>query len=139
MSAREDLLVYLAAQLATVSNLTVYRTRQAAVAIEEGNCLILEPDEESVSKPGNGIAARDLTIRILLIVRAATPDSAADPLLQSIHNSFMSDPTLGGRAAACIEVGTRWNFEVADTTALVAEVRYRLKYLTPVGSFAAQA
>ena len=139
MSAREDLLSYIATRLATVPNFKVFRSRQAAVAREEGTCIILEPDEESVSKPGNGITLRELTIRLIVIVRSNTPDSTADPILQAIHLSFMTDPTLGGRTASCIEQSTRWGFEVADTTALVAEVRYQLKYLTPASSFAAQA
>lgn len=138
MSAREDVLNFIAGRLGAVAGVAVYRSRQAAVAREEGPCLILEPDEETPNKLGGAVVSRDLVVRVLLVLRSDTPDTTADPLLQSIHESFMGDLTLGGRAAACIEKSTRWNFELADITALVVEARYLIRYLTAVGSFATQ-
>lgn len=135
MSAREDILVYLAGRLATVTGVTVFRSRESAVAREEGVVLILKPEEESVTKVGNGIVARDLVVSITAIARAAVPDTTIDPILANIQTAILGDVTLGGKAAACIEQSTRWNFEVADQTALVVEVRYSIKYLTPTGSF----
>lgn len=139
MSAREDILAYLAGRVATVAGITVYRSRQAAIARAEGTVLVLEPEEETVTKQGDGIATRDLAVRFQLVVRSDTPDTSADPILQAIHATFMSDITLGDRAASCIEQNTRWNFDATDQVALVAEVRYLVRYLTPVGSVAARA
>jgi hypothetical protein len=136
MSAREDLLAYLANRLGTVSGVTVYRSRQAAVAREEGTCVVLEPEEEQVVKISGAVAVRDMVVIIAVIIRGIVPDSAADPILQSITQAIQADDTLQGRAAKCIEQSTKWSFEMADVTALMVEVRFLVKYLTSTTNIA---
>jgi hypothetical protein len=133
-SARENILAYIATRLQTVSDVTVYRTREAPVSRPEGTVLILKPEEEKVVKIANEVAVRDLIIVITAIVRDPVPDTALDVALQAIQVVIMTDTTLGGRAARCIEQDTRWAFELADVTAAAVEVRYLVKYLTPTGT-----
>ncbi len=138
-SARENIMLYLVARLGTVTGVTVYRSREAPVDRSEGVVIILRPIEEKIVKYWNEGAIRDMTVGITAVVRAAVPDAVADATLQQVQTAIMSDTTLTGLAARCIELDTRWNFEVADQTALAAEVRYVIRYLTPVGSFSTLA
>jgi hypothetical protein len=138
-SARENILLYLVAQVAAVTGLTVFRAREAAVARGEGAVLIIKPAEEQVVKVAQEIAVRDMHVTFTLIVRGVVPDSAADPFLSQITSFIQSDTTLGGLAARCIEKSTRWDLEVADLTALVVELTFVIKYLTPTGTLGALA
>lgn len=139
MSARENILAYLATQIHAVTGVTVFRSREAAVARDEGVVLILKPTEELVVKIANEITVRDMTVTLLLIVRDVVPDSVADPYLTQIVALIQGDTTLGGLAARCIEKSTRWDMQVADLTALVVELTFIVKYLTPTGTISALA
>lgn len=139
MSARENILAYLAARVTTVTGITVFRSREAAVARGEGVVLILKPAEEHVVKIANELTVRDMTVTLVLVIRGVVPDSAADPYLVQILSLIQSDTTLGGLAARCIEKSTRWDMEVADLTALVVELTFVVKYLTPTGSISSLA
>lgn len=134
MSARENILVFLAAQAGTVTGLTVYRSRETAVGRGEGAVLIIKPVEEIVVKVAGEIVVRDLTVTFTLIVRGVVPDSAGDPYLAAITQAIQADDTLGGRAAKCLEKSTRWDMEIADLTALIAELTFVVKYLTPTAT-----
>lgn len=139
MSARETILTYLATQIQAVTGVTVFRSREAAVARGEGVVLILKPTEELVVKIANEITVRDMTVTLLLVVRDVVPDSVADPYLTQIIALIQGDTTLGGHAARCIEKSTRWDMQVADLTALVVELTFIVKYLTPTGTISALA
>lgn len=134
MSARENILVYLAAQIAALTGVAVYRSREAAISREEGVVLILKPTDEQVVKIANEITIRDLVVTFTLVVRGVVPDSTADPYLSQIVAFIQDDTTLGGLAARCVEKSTRWDMEVADLTALIVELTFVVKYLTPTGS-----
>jgi hypothetical protein len=133
-TAREDILVYIAAQAEAVTGLTVFRSREAAIARSEGPVLVLKPLEEQVVKIANEIAIREMHVTLTLIVRGVVPDSVADPYLAQITALIQADTTLGGRAARCIEKSTRWDMQLADLTALIVELTFLVKYLTPTGT-----
>jgi hypothetical protein len=138
-SARENILVYLVAQIQAITGLTVFRSREAAVSRSEGAVLILKPLEEQVVKIAGEIAVRDLHVTLTLIVRGVVPDSIADPYLVQITALIQDDTTLGGLAARCIEKTTRWDMHIADLTALIVELTFVIKYLTPTGTIGALA
>jgi len=133
-TARENILIYIAAQVGAITGLTVFRSREAAIARSEGAVLVLKPLEEQVVKIANEIALRELHVTLTLIVRGVVPDSVADPYLAQITGLIQSDTTLGGLAARCIEKTTRWDMQVADLTALIVELTFLVKYLTPTAS-----
>ena len=133
-SAREAILIYLTSQAARVTGLTVFRSREAAIARSEGAVLVVKPLEEEVVKIANEIAVRDLNVTLTLIVRGIVPDSVADPYLAQLTALIQSDTTLGGLAARCVEKSTRWDMQVADLTALIVELTFVVKYLTPTGT-----
>lgn len=136
MTAREQILSAITALLNPVAGITVYRSREAAVSRSEGNTVDVRPEEESVElRTANlPIVRRNLTVLVTLIVRGSDPtlsaDQVADPLLQSIHAAIMADRTLGSLCDLVLELSTRWLFEIADQTALAAEIRYVVRYAT---------
>lgn len=136
MTARESILAYLATLIAGVPGAKFYRSREAALARSESPAILLRPDEEQVTALVRGMdqVVREFTVSIAVIARAsgAEPvvDKVADPVLQALHAAIMKDTTLGGRCAVITEHSTKWDFEVADGTAVAAEARYAIRYQT---------
>jgi hypothetical protein len=132
MTARESILSYVYTLLAAVTGATAYRTREAPADRSEGVVILLKPEEEPIElRTANGsMVLRNLTIVITVISRGDVPDQLADPVIQAIHASIMLDRTLGGRCALLMEHSTKWDFEVADATAMTAELRYVARYQT---------
>ena len=40
----------------------------------------------------------DIKSRIVVVVSSQTPDTSADPTIESLHTKVVNDPTLGGLA-----------------------------------------
>jgi hypothetical protein len=133
MTARESILEYLVALLAGVQDVTVFRSREAALDKSEGIAILVKPEEEPVemrSRSGTGLVFRNLTVVITVIARGVVPDQLADPAVQSVHSLIMADQTLQGRCALLMEQSTKWDFEVGDGTAVAVEMRYTVRYQT---------
>lgn len=132
-SVREQILIALATKLAAVSGVTVYRSRQSAIARIEGSAILIQPKHEPVEKrasnPG-GLVLRDMTIDVSVIVRGDPADSIADPIIVSTHAIVMADPTLGGLCSQVIEHSTEWMFDEADLTAAEVIIAYQIRYQT---------
>lgn len=136
MSMRENILAAVLAIADPIANATAYRSREAALARMEGAAILIRPEEETVVTLGYGASQRDLVVLAEVIARGQIPDKVADPIVQAFHAALMVDPTLGGLVARTIEESTKWNFEIADQNAVAIEIRYRVRYLTPVNSLA---
>lgn len=132
-SVREQILQELATKLATVPTVTVYRSRQTAVARSEGNAIVLEPENEQVEKraanPG-GVVVRNFLVDLSVLARGDPADSIADPIVTNAHQLIMADPTLGNLCAQIIEHSTEWKFQQADFTAVEVLIRYLIRYAT---------
>lgn len=127
--------------LITAANVgaAVYRSRETALARSEGAAILIRPEDEPVVKQTQNLAIRDLTVCFTVLARGQIPDEVADPIIGAMHAALCADQTLGGRVARILENGTRWEFEEADQDAVAAEVRYTLRYMTPVASISALA
>lgn len=140
MTVRKSILLYIAKLLAGVPNATVYRSREEALARDEGIGIVVKPEEEESENRAmggpTGLVMRNFTAVITIIARASgvassqTPDDIADPIQEAAHALLMADTTLGGRCSTLIEHSTKWDFEQADGTALAAEMRYVVRYMT---------
>ena len=136
MSARETLMAAIAAKLVTIPNAEFFRSRQAALAREEGTGILLEPEEERVEKRTQmpPLEVRRLTIVVTVLTRGNVPDQAADSFIVQVNALLMADLTLGGLCAQITEQGTRWSFAEADLTAGEAEIRFDIIYQTRAGT-----
>lgn len=129
-SVRDAILSTLTTLGGQVTGLSVFRSRDAALARGETPALVIEPEEETVEFQNAMCAIRMLVVGCTFFGRGDVPDNVVDGYLTAFHLKVMADPTLGGLAARVIEQGTRWDFEVADRTAVGAQVRYQIKYQT---------
>lgn len=144
MTGREEILEELALLLGNVANASFYRSRQAAVTREQGVVMVLLPEQEAVMLRGGpaglpatqAITQRDFTFKVIVIARGDIPDQVADAIAQAAHAAIMQDTTLGGLVARIIELGTKWDFELADLDAVVCEMRYQVRYQTLASNLA---
>jgi len=136
MSARENILQAIVTLINGAGGASVYRSREEPVTRQEGAVIVVRPEEEQVDLVGMGHSKRMLTVVFEVTLRGAIPDQLADPILVALHSALMADTTLGGLCALVQEIGTKYDFEMADQQALVAEVRYVVTYGTPARSLA---
>jgi len=111
----------------------IYRSRVEPVARAESAALIVEP-VINVPTQNTSLPTLDhvLNMRVVIIVRDAVPDQAADPIIESMHSKLVADLTLGG---LCIDIQpgpTEFTLEAADTPVGVIFNNYRILYRTSV-------
>ena len=112
----------------------IYRSRVEPVARAESPALVLEAVNDVVEQ-NTCLPTLDhlLTVRVVVIVRAAIPDQASDPIVQSLHSNIVADLTLGGLAIDVQPGPTEFPLEQADTPVGVIYCTYRIQYRTSVG------
>ena len=112
----------------------IYRSRVEPVARAESPALVLEAVNDVVEQ-NTCLPTLDhlLTVRVVVIVRAAVPDQASDPIVQSLHSNIVADLTLGGLAIDVQPGHTEFTLEQADTPVGVIYCTYRIQYRTSVG------
>lgn len=117
----------------------VYRSREAAINRSEGVVVLVQATSEKVENRNAGLAIRDFSPQIILILRSDSPDLTADPIILLIHAALFRDQTLGGLAARIMEEDTEWKYAEADNTAVEVILTYRIRYMTPTNSLSALA
>lgn len=132
---REQILAALTSQLAGTTGVgtRIYRSRVEPVARAESSALIIEPVSDNATQ-NTSLPTLDhnLTVRVVVIVRATVPDQAADPIIESLHAKLMADLSLGGLAIDIQPVSTEFTLEAADTPVGVIFCTYRVLYRTKV-------
>lgn len=113
----------------------IYRSRVEPVARAESAALIVEP-VSNVPTQNTSLPTLDhvLNMRVVIIVRDAVPDQAADPIIESMHSKLVADLTLGG---LCIDIQpgpTEFTLEAADTPVGVIFNNFRILYRTQVAT-----
>ena len=73
-----------------------------------------------------------LTVRVLVIVRDAIPDQAADSIIESLHAKLMTDQSLGGLVMDIMPGPTDFSLESADVSVGVIQCLYEVQYRTRV-------
>lgn len=133
---RESIMQALFTALSGTTNVgtRIYRSRVEPVARAESPALVLEPVSDVVEQ-NTCLPTLDhlLTVRVVVIVRAAVPDQASDPIVQSLHAKMVADLSLGGLAIDIQPGPTEFTLEQADTPVGVIYCTYRIQYRTSVG------
>lgn len=112
---------------------TVHRSPAVAISREQSPALVVFPEADAITERANDRVTRELTVRIVALVRAvppAAPDSEADRLLTAAHAALMADLNLGGLALGIHEQECEWETEDADAVAAAIPARYRITYRT---------
>ena len=136
-SIRERILQALMARLQPVAQVYgagVYRSPTVALTRAQCPALVVFPESEAIKERSNTLVTRELLIRVVALAREAPPDPPevlVDQLITAAHAAFFSpDTTLGGLALAVHEVGSEWDIEDADATAVSIAARYLVTYRT---------
>ena len=110
----------------------IYRSRATAIARSETPSIVIEfvSDEPTINSATYLKLDWTLRIRVVVIVRSETPDTTADPTVESLHTKILTNTTLGGLAID-IQPSTQ-TFEVldADQPAGVITCEYEIQYRT---------
>ena len=110
---RETIMAALVAELAGTVGVgsRIYRSRTEALAGDESPALVVMPIQEAGNENAIGSIDAQLTVQVAVYQRGATPDSLADPTVESAFGKIMGSPTLGGLAVDISEAGTTWEFD----------------------------
>lgn len=138
-SITEQMLETINTKFASVTGATVFRSRQAALALSEGIAIVIRPKEEPVRYLANYVAVRELEVELSIIGRGIVPDQAIDPVRVQMHQYLMADPTLGGLAQRIVELTNEWQFEEADQTGVELKATYKIIYANATNSLTVPA
>jgi len=108
----------------------IYRSRVEPMTRGESPSLVIEfvTDEPTVNSATYLKLDWTLRVRIVVIVRSQTPDTTADPTIESLHTKIVSDPTLGGLAIDVRPLTVTFDVVEADQPAGVISCEYEVDY-----------
>jgi hypothetical protein len=136
---RERILAAVASALAGTTGVStrIYRSRVEPISKAESPAIVIEPLSDTASQ-NTALPTLDwaMTVRITVIVRGATPDQLADPIIESLHAKVMADLTLGGYAIDVQPTNVTFVFTEADGAAGEIQCDYRVLYRTSVTNLA---
>jgi hypothetical protein len=129
-SRREQIMEAIRAKLATLSGITVYRSRLTALSRAESPAIVLRWEKDDVVKRNNDLSEHELVVVADVIARGAVPDSIADPYCVSTHAKIMEDENVGG-ALSLRHLGDVCEMpQDTDLDAVVIPMRYLISYRT---------
>jgi hypothetical protein len=131
VSKREQIMAAVVTALAGTTGVgsRIFRSREDALAAAESPSLLVMPESEDPSELTIGYVEKRLRISVGVYARAvSSPDSAADATAQSVHAKLLADPTLGGLAVDLSEGATDWDFDQADQTSVMVNMRFVVWY-----------
>jgi len=112
---------------------TVHRSPAVALSRDQCPALVVFPETEAITERANDRVSRELTVRLVALVRTAAPavpETEADRLLTAAHFALLADVSLGGLALGIREQDLEWEIEDADAVALALPARYAITYRT---------
>ena len=131
-SKREQILAKIRTNLTGTTGVgtRIYRSRVEPMTRGETPSLVLEfvTDEPTVNSATYLKLDWTLRVRVVVVVRSQTPDTTADPTIESLHTKMVSDPTLGGLAIDVRPLTVTFDVIVADQPAGVISCEYEVDY-----------
>jgi hypothetical protein len=123
------------------AGVTVYRTRDAALADAQLPAIVLTRVQEDVVRgdgPRGYKVRRTLRVQVDCYTATATDgetsEDALDPITSWVVQAVMADPTLGGLAHNSNELATSWTLEDRNSVHAHAAVVFGLEYITAAGN-----
>ena len=131
-SKREQILAKIRTNLTGTTGVgtRIYRSRVEPMTRGETPSLVLEfvTDEPTVNSATYLKLDWTLRVRGVVVVRSQTPDTTADPTIESLHTKMVSDPTLGGLAIDVRPLTVTFDVVEADQPAGVISCDYEVDY-----------
>ena len=131
-SKREQILAKIKTNLTGTTGVgtRIYRSRVEPMTRVETPSLVVEfvTDEPTVNSATYLKLDWTLRVRIVVIVRSQTPDTTADPTIESLHTKIVSDPTLGGLALDVRPLTVTFDVVEGDQPAGIVSCEYEVDY-----------
>ena len=131
-SKREQILAKIRTNLTGTTGVgtRIYRSRVEPMTRGATPSLVLEfvTDEPTVNSATYLKLDWTLRVRVVVVVRSQTPDTTADPTIESLHTKMVSDPTLGGLAIDVRPLTVTFDVVEADQPAGVISCDYEVDY-----------
>jgi|TARA_R100001510_G_scaffold56521_1_gene62263 hypothetical protein len=131
-SKREQILAKIKTNLTGTTGVgsRIFRSRAEPLARAESPSLVIEfvTDQPTINSATYLKLDWTLRVRIVVIVRSQTPDTSADPTVESLHTKIVSDPTLGGLAIDVKPSTVTFDVIEADQPAGVVFCEYEIDY-----------
>ena len=132
---RETILARITTVLAGTTGVSdrIFRSRTTAFTRTETPSIVIEPQSDSVEQNTSlPTLHHTLSVTISVIVRSATPNQTADPVVENMHSRLMADLTLNGNAIDIQPANTTFEFIDADQAAVVVGGNYDIIYRTNI-------
>tara|TARA_R100000734_G_scaffold7718_1_gene6185 strand:- start:251 stop:679 length:429 start_codon:yes stop_codon:yes gene_type:complete len=131
-SKRERILAKIKTNLSGTTGVgsRIYRSRSEPLTRAESPSLVIEfvTDQPTINSATYLKLDWTLRVRIVVIVRSQTPDTSADPTIESLHTKIVTDPTLGGLAIDVRPSTVTFDVIEADQPAGVVFCEYEIDY-----------
>lgn len=129
---RESILSRITTNLSSAPSIgaPVYRSRVTPLAREEFPAVIVEPVSDEANQPVIPYLDWRMVVRVSVMVRNATPDQAADAIIQKVHDKMTADLTLGGYAYDVQPLSTTWDFLESDVPTGLISYDFAVLYRT---------
>ena len=131
-SKREQILVKIKTNLTGTTGVgsRIFRSRSEPLTRAESPSLVIEfvTDQPTINSATYLKLDWTLRVRIVVVVRSQTPDTSADPTIESLHTKIVSDPTLGGLAIDVRPSTVTFDVIEADQPAGVVFCEYEIDY-----------
>ena len=131
-SKREQILAKIKTNLSGTTGVgsRIFRSRSEPLTRAESPSLVIEfvTDQPTINSATYLKLDWTLRVRIVVIVRSQTPDTSADPTIESLHTKIVNDPTLGGLAIDVRPSTVTFNLIEADQPAGVVFCEYEVDY-----------
>ena len=131
-SKREQILAKIKTNLSGTTGVgsRIYRSRSEPLTRAESPSLVIEfvTDQPTINSATYLKLDWTLRVRIVVIVRSQTPDTSADPTIESLHTKIVNDPTLGGLAIDVRPSTVTFDVIEADQPAGVVFCEYEIDY-----------
>lgn len=115
------------------SGATLHRSPTVAISRELSPALVMFPEREAITNRANDRVTRELTIRLVALVRAVpplVPETEADQLFTAAHKALVADGNFDGLALGIREEESEWEIEDADAVVAAISGRYLITYRT---------
>ncbi|HBZ37222.1 MAG TPA: hypothetical protein DEO59_01680 [Balneola sp.] len=131
-SKREQILAKIKTNLTGTTGVgsRIFRSRSEPLTRAESPSLVIEfvTDQPTINSATYLKLDWTLRVRIVVVVRSQTPDTSADPTIESLHTKIVSDPTLGGLAIDVRPSTVTFDVIEADQPAGVVFCEYEIDY-----------
>jgi hypothetical protein len=109
---------------------TITRSRTARFGESELPAVNIMPGTDDAINHANQLNRHELTVTFEVYVKPQDlPDQAADPIIETIHQSLLNSSTLPLLVSHLQYKGRIWDFEDADNSALKLTITYAFTYI----------